>query len=149
MVNYDKIIDFYKEYINHYKEILEFQNKKIKYMSKNLIDELKGCVAIEQAYIMKSENFEKRRIKLLKEEGVDSLTFRELIEVTPDEYKQTLQYQYTELLKYVFAIKKINEEAMSVAKYRIKTRGVKSNNTYDQKGGISNLVNNPTLEKNI
>ena len=137
MPDYNIIISYFDDCINHYKELLAFENQKLGYILENNISELGNCLSREQALIMKGNSLESRREAIFKEQGLSGNTFMEIIQNTPESYKYKLTQKFDELSKYVLQAKKINEEALDIVKKRlnyIENKSASSTETYDLKG---------------
>ena len=78
MPDYNKIIAFFDEYIAHYREFLQFEYLKMDMLNHNQIEQLSASLSKEQAFIMKTNSYETKRLKLL--EGVKGSTFAEIAE---------------------------------------------------------------------
>lgn len=154
MLDYNLLINFFDEYINHYKELLSFENKKLEYIMSNDVTELSNCLGKEQALIMKGNSLETKRISLLEKQGVKDLKFKDLIEDAPKQYSFKLSNRFNELSKYVMEVKRINDEALGVVKTRLFTIEQKlskgTNDLYDGKGDKKHTSNMfSSLAKNI
>ncbi len=152
--DYNIIIKYFEEYINHYKELLEFQNTKLSYISKNSIEELNNSLSKEQALIMKGNSLEAKRKKMLENQGVNSEGFKKLIEDAPAQYSGKLASIYEELSKYIFEVKRINDEAMVLVKQKLTAIDKKTSrsdgNIYNDKGDKKQpLGDSISLGKNI
>ena len=153
MHNYNLIIDFFGQYTDHYIELLDFENKKLKYIISNDVKELSNCLGKEQALIMKGKNLESKRIELLKKEGLGESSFGEMIQVAPDEYKNNLQSVFSGLSKYVLEVKRINDEAMNVVRVKLNSIENKlshnSGEIYNDKGSINHAAMSVSMTKNV
>ncbi len=153
MHNYKLIVDFFEQYTKHYIELLDFENKKLKYITSNDVDSLNNCLGKEQALIMMGNNLEAKRRELLKKEGLAESTFGEMIESSPDEYKNKLQSIFSDLSKYVLEVKRINDQAMSVVRVKLNSIENKlSRNTgeiYNDKGGRKHTAMSVAMTKKV
>ncbi len=153
MHNYNLIIDFFGQYTDHYIELLDFENKKLKYIISNDVKELSNCLGKEQALIMKGKNLESKRIELLKKEGLGESSFGEMIQVAPDEYKNNLQSVFSGLSKYVLEVKRINDEAMNVVRVKLNSIENKlshnSGEIYNDKGSRNHAAMSVSMTKNV
>jgi hypothetical protein len=153
MHNYDAIIEFFEQYINHYRELLAFENQKLQYIVSNNVTELSNSFGKEQALIMKSNNLEAKRVSLLKQEGFSEKKFSDMLENCPEEYLPKLSSIFSELSKYIFEVKRINDEAMNIVNAKLSHIEEKlQNNTgeiYDGKGDKKHTDVSSSLSKNI
>jgi len=136
MPDYKTIIAFFDEYIAHYKEFLQFEYLKLDMINHNQIEELSKSLSTEQAFIMKTNSYETRRVKLL--EGTTGRTFAEIAENAPEEYREKLTAQHKELSEIVFRIKELNDSANITVTERLKKiqRKTAELDVYDGKGTV-------------
>ncbi len=153
MHNYKLIIDFFGQYTDHYIELLDFENKKLKYIISSDVNQLSSCLGKEQALIMKGNNLEAKRIDILKKEGLGETSFGEMIQSAPDEYKDKLQSVFSGLSKYVLEVKRINDEAMNVVRVKLNSIENKmshnSGEIYNDKGGRNHTAMSVSMTKNV
>lgn len=136
MPDYNKIIAFFDEYINHYREFLQFEYLKLDMINHNQIEKLSKSLSAEQALIMKTNSYETKRVKLL--EGTEGSTFAEIAENAPEEYRERLTEQHKELSEIVFRIKELNDSAKITVTERLKKiqRKTAELDVYDGKGTV-------------
>lgn len=136
MPDYKKIIAFFDEYIDHYKEFLSFEYRKADMINHDQIEQLSDSLSIEQALIMKTNSLEGKREKLM--EGTNAKTFAELAENSPEEFREKLTEQHTELSALIFKIKEINDAANIIVSERLKKiqRRTAELDVYDGKGSV-------------
>ncbi len=136
MPDYNKIIAFFDEYINHYKEFLQFEYLKLDMLNHNQIEKLSASLSKEQAFIMKTNSYETKRVKLL--EGVTGSTFAEIAENAPEEFRSKLTKQHKELSEIIFRIKELNDAANITVTERLKKieRKTAELDVYDGKGTV-------------
>ena len=136
MPDYNKIIAFFDEYINHYKEFLQFEYLKLDMLNHNQIEKLSASLSKEQAFIMKTNSYETKRVKLL--EGVTGSTFAEIAENAPEEFRSKLAKQHKELSEIIFRIKELNDAANITVTERLKKieRKTAELDVYDGKGTV-------------
>ncbi len=136
MPDYNKIIAFFDEYISHYKDFLQFEYLKLDMLNHNQIEQLSASLSKEQAFIMKTNSYETKRMKLL--EGVKGATFAEIAENAPEEFRGRLTEQHKELSEIVFRIKELNDSANITVTERLKKieRKTAELDVYDGKGTV-------------
>lgn len=136
MPDYKKIIAFFDEYITHYKEFLQFEYLKLDMLNHNQIEKLSASLSKEQAFIMKTNSYETKRVKLL--EGVTGSTFAEIAENAPEEFRGRLTTQHKELSEIIFRIKELNDAANITVTERLKKieRRTAELDVYDGKGTV-------------
>lgn len=136
MPDYKKITEFFDEYIAHYRAFLKFELAKASMINHGDIEQLSNSLPTEQALIMKTNVMESRRLKLV--EGAPGDTFAELAEKAPEEYRDRLKAQHSELSDLIYKIKDINDAAGAVVSSRLKKiqRRTEELNVYDGKGSV-------------
>lgn len=155
MTDYKTVIAFFDEYICHYKNLLSFENDKISLLATDKIELLNKSLANEQALCMKGESFEQRRLKMMKSQGIEGLTFSKIIDNAPDEYKRKLTDQFSDLSRYIVQVKKLNQQAMSVVNGKLsaiaKRAEAVQGETYDEHGEKNNAVpeSGSSISRNI
>ncbi len=154
MADYKILIEFFTECVAHYKELLGFENEKLSLLIANNVVKLNEILTKEQAYIMRGEALEAKRIKLLKEQGLENQKFKELIDNAPDKYKGTLRDLNESLSKYVNEVKRVNTNAMERASQNLKSLNKRTTepqtSTYDSSGGKNRTQDfGSLLSKNV
>lgn len=136
MPDYNKIIAFFDEYIAHYREFLQFEYLKLDMLNHNQIEQLSSSLSKEQAFIMKTNSYETKRLKVL--EGTTGSTFAEIAENAPEEFRDKLTAQHKELSEIVFRIKELNDSANITVNERLKKiqRRTAELDVYDGKGAV-------------
>lgn len=151
MLDYQKLIHFFDEYISHYHTLLKFESEKLRLIAADNIEELNQSIGREQAFIMKTNAFETRRLELLGAENKGK-DFRKIVEEAPAEFKGALDTRYRDLSKVVFQIKKINANTQEIVSKRLENfdAALGSVPTYDKSGTKSHAGREPmTLNKDI
>lgn len=146
-MDYPAIIAFFDEYNEHFREFMQFEYKKLDLIHKGEIEKLSSSLSAEQAFIMKSNMLEKRRVALTGE----NITFAELIENAPESCKAVLTEKYKVLSETVLKIKDINDNANMIVTERLKKirAHVGENDTYDGRGGVKKeILSHSTMSTN-
>lgn len=152
MLDYEQLVEFINEYNAHYRELLSFETEKFRLVAMDDVEALNKSLSREQALIMKSGVFEKRRFEILSDEK--EKTFPEIIEESPDKYKGRLTDGYNELRKLVFRIKTINDDAREIISKRLSVLESVSGlggyvNSYDNGGNKLRSEKTNTLNKDV
>lgn len=150
MPDYNKITAFFDEYIEHYKAFLKFEYAKASMISHGDIEQLSNSLPTEQALIMKTNVLENKRVKLV--EGAPGKTFAELAENAPDEYRERLKAQHSELSELLYKIKEINDAANVIVSERLKKiqRRTAELDVYDGKGSVKREhTSKAAISKNV
>lgn len=90
--------------------------------TKILQDDLEWLTASlndEQAYVMKSQSLENKRLELFKGLGIADKKLDDLIEEAPDDYKARLRLLGTQLTQLVDGIKEMNEQTNDIVKRKL------------------------------
>jgi RNase H-fold protein (predicted Holliday junction resolvase) len=112
MIKWDNAIPFFTEYNKHLDEFLQYEMKKARLLNERKIEELSASLAVEQAYIMKTNNFEQRRMQTF---GSDK-DFKGIIAAAPKEYQGGLTEQYNIMREIIMNIKELSDlTAVTVA----------------------------------
>ena len=150
MPDYNKIVAFFDEYIVHYREFLNFEYSKLDMINKGEIERLSNALSSEQAFIMKTNSYESKRTKLL--EGMEDVSFANLAENAPQEYRDRLSNQHRELSRLVFKIKELNDTANIVISERLKKIQKKTAelDVYDGRGSLKREhASKAAISKNV
>ncbi len=133
-MDYRAVITFFDEYNAHYRSFLKFEYSKMDMINKGEIEKLSNSLSAEQAFIMKSNTLETKRIKLLGE----GVTFAQLIDEAPEEYRDELKARHKALSEMVYKLKEINDTANIIVTERLKKIRNKTGSldTYDGHGGV-------------
>lgn len=150
MPDYNKIVAFFDEYIVHYREFLNFEYSKLDMINKGEIERLSNALSLEQAFIMKTNSYEAKRTKLL--EGMEDISFANLAENAPQEYRDRLSDQHRELSQLVFKIKELNDTANIIISERLKKIQKKTAelDVYDGRGSLKREhASKAAISKNV
>lgn len=136
MLDYNKLIAFFDEYISHYKEFLSFEYSKVDMINKGEIEKLSNSLSTEQAFIMKTNTYETKRLKLMGEKSGES--FSQLAENAPKEFRDRLTAQHKEMSELVFNIKELNDMANDIVTERLRKINSRAAelDVYDGKGSV-------------
>lgn len=135
MINYDELIKYINECNDHYREILNFETKKLALVTADDVEGIYKMINQEQAYVMKSNAFEKRRFQLLVDEK--DKNFSQIIDEAPENYKRRLRNGHRELSRLVLQIKKVNSDAQEIVAHRLRVMSSIKNgfvNSYNNDG---------------
>ncbi len=102
---------------------------------------LDGFIQKEQAQILKLRGLEQRRIRMAKELGWDSLTFRQILEKAEPTQKEALSPLFTELeqnLKRLEQSRRSSEQIIKVRIHELETAIARGQGgSYDNSGSVS------------
>lgn len=150
MPDYRKIIAFFNEYIAHYREFLRFEYLKLDLINHGEIEKLSSALSSEQALIMKTNSLEGKRAKVL--EGTNGVSFAELAENAPEEYREILTQQHQELSALIFKIKELNDTANVIVSERLRKiqKRTAELDVYDGRGTVKREhASRAAISKNV
>lgn len=108
-----------KQYLVFYKEFLEFEKIKLEDVTNNRIDLIDEHVKKEEVFLLRSKGFEVKREAFLKELGFENLTMSEIIEKTPQDFKEKVSSLFSELSEVLLDLKEINSRCNSMIELRL------------------------------
>ncbi len=73
----------------------------------------------EQAYVMKSQNLENKRLELFKALGIDDKKLNDLIADAPEDYQPKLKMLGTQLTELVDGIREMNQRTNEIVKRKL------------------------------
>jgi hypothetical protein len=132
-IDYAGGIKFLETYSSHFDEFLDFELQKLRLMNERKIEELSVSLATEQAFIMKTNNLELRRIKFF-----GNLTFEKLTEAAPDVLKERLRRICEHTRETILHIRDVNDLMAVNANEHLKRihRRTKEFEVYNDRGGV-------------
>lgn len=153
-LDYDKLIEFFDEYIAHFEELLEYEHYKMQIIAEHKVVELSQSLSKEQALMMKSNSLEKKRIEMLKAHNCENDKFTDTIAKAPDNKKARLTKQFNQLSKIITEIKRVNQNSMFMVNQNLseikKHTSPTTSETYTDKGYKKQTAGmSSTLMKNI
>lgn len=102
-----------------YRELSVFLMKKHTKILQDDLEWLTASLNDEQAYVMKSQSLENKRLELFKGLGIADKKLNDLIEEAPDDYKARLRLLGTQLTQLVDGIKEMNEQTNDIVKRKL------------------------------
>lgn len=105
-----------------YRELTVFLMKKHVKILQDDLDWLTQSLNNEQAYVMKSQALENKRLALFEGLGIKDKRLAELIEEAPQDYKAKLTLLSKQLTELIDNIKKINEETNEIVRRKLKNQ---------------------------
>ena len=150
MLDYQKLYGFMKDYICHYREMLDFETEKLSFVTADDVEALSTAIPKEQAFVMKTNSFESRRIDIMGDDKQKS--YKQIIDEAPPEWKNRLSSQYRDFSKIVLQIKKNNDYCMEIVKKRLELLEHAKNGpavTYDSRGTTNAASAQTTLDRDI
>ncbi len=73
----------------------------------------------EQAYVMKSQNLENKRLELFKALGIEDKKLNDLIAEAPEDYQAKLKMFGTQLTELVDGIREMNQRTNEIVKRKL------------------------------
>ncbi|MBQ4165535.1 MAG: flagellar export chaperone FlgN [Oscillospiraceae bacterium] len=102
-----------------YRELSMFLMKKHTKILEDDLEWLTNSLNDEQAYVMKSQSLENKRLELFKGLGIADKKLTELIEEAPEDYRPKLKLLGTQLTELVDSIKEMNEKTNEIVKRKL------------------------------
>ena len=102
-----------------YRELTLFLMKKHTKILEDDLDWLTASLNDEQAYVMKSQNLENKRLQLFKGLGIEDKKLKELIEEAPEDYKGKLKRLSVQLTELIDGIREMNEKTNELVKRKL------------------------------
>lgn len=102
-----------------YRELSVFLMKKHTKILQDDLEWLTNSLNDEQAYVMKSQSLENKRLELFKGLGIADKKLNDLIEEAPHEYQAKLKLLGTQLTQLVDSIKEMNEQTNDIVKRKL------------------------------
>lgn len=146
------IIDFMSDYIEYYRELLDFEKKKLTLVTQDDIDGLIASISTEQALVMQSESLENKRLKLFDELGIAGMTYRNIAQNSPDEFKTKIEEDAKVFSALVLEVQKLNKGIETIISEKFKLMGKNSDKeitAYTGKGKKISNTGNSSIIKDI
>lgn len=102
-----------------YRELSVFLMKKHTKILQDDLEWLTNSLNDEQAYVMKSQSLENKRLELFRGLGIADKKLNDLIEEAPHEYQAKLKLLGTQLTQLVDGIKEMNEQTNDIVKRKL------------------------------
>lgn len=119
MPDYEKIALFLDEYNGFFAKYSNFQKSKLEDVLSNKLIRLDESLKSGEKLQMELNNMENKRLSLLKEQGLEGKSFKEIITLAPTEYKMRMQEIYENVLSNISDSDFHNKKAMSVLEGRM------------------------------
>lgn len=141
------LYDFLNDYTKFWEEVLVEEKEKLKNISSGNVELVEKSINDQQAVIMKINNMEDKRIKLLEEVNLKDKTFKEVVMQASEEYKPQLLKNLETFEKTFEDIKYYNDKCKEIAKSHLDYIGANTEkeNTYS----IENKYKKPIFGKKI
>ncbi len=102
-----------------YRELHMFLMKKHTKILEDDLEWLTNSLNDEQAYVMKSQSLESKRLQLFQGLGIADRKLNDLIEEAPEDYKAKLKLLGTQLTELVDSIKEMNAQTNDIVKRKL------------------------------
>lgn len=102
-----------------YRELSMFLMKKHTKILEDDLEWLTNSLNDEQAYVMKSQSLETKRLQLFQGLGIADRKLNDLIEEAPEDYKAKLKLLGTQLTELVDSIKEMNAQTNDIVKRKL------------------------------
>ena len=102
-----------------YRELHMFLMKKHTKILEDDLEWLTNSLNDEQAYIMKSQSLENKRLQLFQGLGIADKKLNDLIDEAPEDYKAKLKLLGVQLTELVDSIKEMNAQTNEIVKRKL------------------------------
>lgn len=102
-----------------YRELSLFLMEKHNRILRDDLEWLTASLNDEQAYLMKIQSLENKRLELFKALGIDGRKLNDLIEEAPEDYRPKLKLLGTQLTELVDSIKEMNAQTNDIVKRKL------------------------------
>lgn len=102
-----------------YRELSMFLMKKHTKILEDDLEWLTNSLNDEQAYVMKSQNLENKRLELFKALGIGDKKLNDLIADAPEDYQPKLKMLGTQLTDLVDGIREMNQRTNEIVKRKL------------------------------
>lgn len=117
----DSLFEFFMEYSAFLEEMESVQKEKLESVLSDDLSRMERSIKSQQAYAMRLENIENRRIRLQKEAGLADMTFSQLVEQAEPERRNELRVLFGRAQNALSNIKHLNEKALSITREKLRT----------------------------
>ena len=134
-----KLANLMKEYIKLFDQFQPLEEEKLQAAEAEDLAKLEQCMNKEQAFSLALRGIENKREKMLKENGQEGMTLKEIIDKFYQEQKNELLEIYDEMDRKMSLFKSTNDSAMTIIQVRLRNidNTIKvSQQIYNQNGDI-------------
>jgi hypothetical protein len=117
----DSLFEFFMEYSAFLEEMESVQKEKLESVLSDDLSRMERSIKSQQAYAMRLENIENRRIRLQEEAGLADMTFSQLVEQAEPERRNELRVLFGRAQNALSNIKHLNEKALSITREKLRT----------------------------
>lgn len=133
------------EIIVFFDEIIDVENEKFNATLNNKVIIVEDCIKKEQALLLRLKGLDKKREIMQNKLGYNNMTFREIINNIPDNYKEKFQELFNTIqyrLKSYKEISKTAQSALEDSLYNINLKLSNFNNKQNTYNKDRNIVSN-------
>lgn len=102
-----------------YRELSMFLMKKHTKILEDDLEWLTASLNDEQAYVMKSQSLENKRLELFRGLGIENMKLEQLIEQAPEDYRPKMRALGVQLTELVDSIKEMNQQTNEIVKRKL------------------------------
>lgn len=117
----ESLYEFFEEYSAFLEEMESVQKEKLESVLSGDLPRMERSIKSQQAYAMRLENIENRRIRLQKEAGFADMTFSQIVDNASPEKRNDLRALFSRAQNALSNIKYLNEKALTVAREKLRT----------------------------
>lgn len=118
----ETVINYMRDYGEFYREMVIFLLKKHTKIMSDDLTWLTKSLNEEQAFVMRSQSLETKRLDLFKQLGIDGYTMNMLIENSPEDYKAKMRVVCREFCDMIDEIKRINSETTEIVEKKLENQ---------------------------
>lgn len=111
MNDYRDFTELIQNFIRLFQTLIPLEQEKLEAALKNRPSFVEDCMNKEQAAILRLRGLEQKRESILQSLGMESLTFRQIIEQAPEAEAEVLRPLFEELSSQIRTFQEINASA--------------------------------------
>lgn len=115
-----KLANLMKEYIKLFDQFQPLEEEKLQAAETENLVKLEQCINKEQAFTLALRGIENKREKMLKENGQQGMTLKEIIDKFYQDQKNELLEIYDEMNRKMKVFKSTNDSAMAIVNARLR-----------------------------
>lgn len=109
-----------RETIQLFHDFLPLEETKLKHVQEQNLSGLENCMTQEQAVVMKLRGLENKRAAAQKKLGWEGKTFREILDLVPEDRKGEFSALYEQLTLSMNVFRETNDSAMKTVKVHLR-----------------------------
>jgi len=123
MSSFKSLCDFFEKYTSFLEDMEQVQKEKLEAVLSGDLDRMERSIKTQQAYAMRLDNIESRRIKLQKEAGLSDYTFSQIVDAADPTLRNDLRTLLGRATNAISNIQYFNSKALEVSRENLRTLG--------------------------